>query len=251
MTIDFDRIPRARLPALAARHAQGRAAHPHRGLARTRVDLQAGAAQRRAAALCRCRSAAQGLCLHRSAELPRHLLRRGGCAAEGAGLLRHGLGLLRARRRRPRGACRAVLRPADAHRSRRADRSRHRRPGTRLPARACRVRHQREADPVFPAPPQRRGRLRHAGAGAALAPPFHRRRPGQRRARQPAGEVRARVREVPRARPACRRPCRRGGAAGLHRKCARCARRSNASITACVASKVRRWSSAWRSCACR
>ena len=52
-----------------------------------------------------------------------------------AGLLRHGLGLLRARRGRQRGARRAVLRPADAHRARRAHRGRDRRPGPRLPTR--------------------------------------------------------------------------------------------------------------------
>ena len=54
--------------------------------------------------------------------------------------------------------------------------------------------------------------VRHAGAGAALSPPLHRRRPGQRRARQPAGEVRARVRASA-ASWACmswRMPARRG-----------------------------------------
>ena len=44
-------IPRERLPDAAARDAQGRAAHPHRGLARARADLRAGAAQRRRARL--------------------------------------------------------------------------------------------------------------------------------------------------------------------------------------------------------
>ena len=208
MAIDFDRIPRERLPALLRTHAQGRAAHPHRRLARARVDLQAGAAQRRGVALCQRRGTARGLCLHRPAELSRPVLRRCGGAAQGAGFLRHGLGLLRARRGRQRGACRNLLRPADAHRARCAHRSSDRRPGTRLPPRTRRVRLQRQADPVFPAPPQRGGGLRHARAGLALSPPLHRRGAGQRRARQPAGKVRARVREVPRARPARRRACR-------------------------------------------
>ena len=54
--------------------------------------------------------------VHRSAELPRHLLRRRERAAEGAGLLRHGLGLPRARRGRQRGTRGDLLRPADPHR---------------------------------------------------------------------------------------------------------------------------------------
>ena len=69
------------------------------------------------------RGAARGLRLHRSAELPRHLLRRRQRAAEGAGLLRHGDGLLASapppttwctprssstRRRTPRAACRST-----------------------------------------------------------------------------------------------------------------------------------------------
>jgi hypothetical protein len=45
-------------------------------------------------------------------------------AADRAGLLRHGLGLLRACRGRQRGARGNLLRPADAHRPRRADRGR-------------------------------------------------------------------------------------------------------------------------------
>ena len=53
--------------------------------------------------------------------------------------------------------------------ARRADRDRDRRPGPCLPPRARRARHQRHADPVLPAPPERRGRVRHAGAGAALS----------------------------------------------------------------------------------
>jgi adenosine deaminase len=69
------------------------------------------------------RRAACGLRLHRPAELPGHLLRRRVGAADRAGLLRHGLGLLRARRGRQRGARGSLLRPADAHRPRRADRA--------------------------------------------------------------------------------------------------------------------------------
>ena len=75
---------------------------------------------------------------------------------------------------------------------------------------------------------------------AAVARALHRRRPGQQRARPPAGEVRARVRARPRARPARGGACRRGGAAGLHRERARRARRSSASTTACAPSNPRR-----------
>ena len=68
------------------------------------------------------------------------------------------------------------------------------------------------ADPVLPAPPERGRRVRDAGGGAAVPRQVHRRRPRQRRARPSAGEVRARVRALPRARPApaSRTPARRG-----------------------------------------
>ena len=122
---------------------------------------------------------------------------------------------------------------------------------TCLPPRACRVRHQRQADPVLPAPPERGRGLRHAGAGAALPPPLHRRRAGQRRARQPAREVRARVRPVPRARPARRGACRRGGPAGLHRERARRAAGRAHRPRRALRRRARRWCSGWRRCACR
>jgi hypothetical protein len=66
-----------------------------------------------------------------------------------------------------------------------------------LPTRPCRAGHQRSTDPVFPAPSERGGRLRHIGAGPAVAEIFHRRGPGQLRSGVPAGEVRPRVRTLP------------------------------------------------------
>jgi hypothetical protein len=60
--------------------------------------------------------------------------------------------LLREGRGRQRGARRAVLRPADAHRARRADRDGDRRPEPCDAPRARRTRHHVVADPVLPAP---------------------------------------------------------------------------------------------------
>ena len=169
------------------------------------------------------RGAARGLRLHRPAELPRHLLRRRQRAAERAGLLRHGDGLLRARRGRQR-ACT----PRSSSTRRRTPRAACR-CGTVIGglARACAARAGASSASssalilCF---------LRHLSedeafatldAGAAVSRALHRRRPRQQRARPSAGEVRARVRALPRARPAPRRARRRGGAAGLHRERAR------------------------------
>ena len=74
------------------------------------------------------------------------------------------------------------------------------------------LRHRRLAHPVLPAASVGGGGIRDAGGGAALSRPVHRRRPRQRRARQSAGEVRARVRALRRAGPASGRARGRGGA---------------------------------------
>ena len=93
--------------------------------------------------------------------------------------------------------------------------------------------------------------LRHLSEADALATldaalPFRerlrRRRPRLRRARQPAEQVRARVRQGARARPARGRARRRGGPGRVHPRGARSAARSSASITACAATRIPRWS---------
>ena len=124
-------------------------------------------------------------------------------------------------RRRSRRSCRDLLRSADAHRSRGAVRDRDRRPRARLCRGQGRARHRRVARHVLPAAPHRRRGVRDAGAGAAVPGPDHRRRPRQRRAGQPAREVRAGVRPLRCAGMASRGACGRGGPARLHQRRAR------------------------------
>ena len=63
--IDFDRISRARLPALLRTMPKAEL-HIHiEGLSRARADLQARPAQSRGAAVSERRGAARGLCLYR------------------------------------------------------------------------------------------------------------------------------------------------------------------------------------------
>ena len=143
-----------------------------------------------------------------------------------------------ARRGRQRGACRDLLRPADPHRARRADRDGDRRPGARAAPCARRAGRQRGADPVLPAPPERgrrrsrrwsrRCRTAHQFIGVGLDS-SERGHPPEKFAR-----VFARCRELGLHRG---RACRRGGAAGLHRDRARRAAGASASTTACAASK--------------
>ena len=174
-------------------------------------------AQRCGAALPRRGRAARRLRLHRPAELPGHLLRR--------------------RQRADRGDATSSTWPGPTSSAPRpttwctprSSSTRRRTPTRGVPIehvilglhhaaqRAhAELRISEPPDPVLPAPPERGRRLRHAGGGAALPPALHRRRPGQQRARPPAGEVRARVRALPRARADAGGTCRRRGTAGLH-----------------------------------
>ena len=158
----------------------------------------------------------RGLRLHQPAELPGHLLRRRQRAGHGAGLLRHGLGLSAARRGRQRGARRDLLRSADAHGARHRHGDGDRGPAPRLPnGRSaswassaqlilCFLRHLSEEEAFETLEQALPCREHFIGVGLDSSE----RGP-------PAGEVRARVRALPRAGPAPRRPRGRGGAAGL------------------------------------
>nr|GEU28494.1 hypothetical protein [Tanacetum cinerariifolium] len=201
----------------AGRHAQGRTAHPYRGLARARADLRAGRAQRRHAALSVGRRAARGIRVHRPAIVPRHLLRGRQRAAARAGFLRHDRRLPAARRSRQRAPCRVVFRSANPYRARRADQGRDRRHPPRLPGQPG----QRHADPELPAPPVGRRRVCHAGSGAAVSRQVHRHRPRFVRARQPAGKICPRVCALQGAGLPPGGPCRRGRPARLYRNGAR------------------------------
>ena len=170
----------------------------------------------------RSRTVRARLQLPRPAVVPRPLLRGLRRAPRPQGLLRARDGVLHARARRQRRPRRAVLRPADAHRARHPDGGHHRRPARRAgTTRTSATASRRELILCF---------LRHLSeedAFATLEPalPFrervHRRRPRLRRARQPAEQVRARVREGARARPARRRARRRGRPGRVHPRGAR------------------------------
>src|SRR5690606_33059293 len=110
------RFPPPKAAYIAASHAEGRTARAHRGHAGARTDFCAGAPQWRHASVRRCPGPAGSVRLYRPAELPGHLLRGRQRPAPGAGFLRHGHGVLPARRRRPHRARRTVLRPPDPHR---------------------------------------------------------------------------------------------------------------------------------------
>ena len=160
-------LPRDRLHPAAARHAQGRAAHPHRRLARTRADLRAGAAQRRGAALASVEALRAAYAF---TDLQSFLdIYYAGASV----LLKEEDFFDMAWAYFERAAADNVV-----HAELFFDPQTHTARGVpmatvivglaaRLPARARRAGHQRAADPVLPAPPQRRGGLRHAGAGAA------------------------------------------------------------------------------------
>ena len=171
----------------------------------------------------------------------------------GATVLTHRAGLLRARdaptsrARTPTASstpsCSSIRRPTPSAASASARCSR-----------ACAPRSQRwrsrssaspPADHVLPAPPVRGGGVRHARGGSAVPRTDRRRRARLRRARQPAGEVRARVRPRSRGRAARRRPRRRGGARRVHARARSTCSGSSASITACAATTIRRWSPGW------
>ena len=107
--------------------AEGRAAPAHRRDVRARADLRARRAQPRRAAVRVGRRAAPRVRVHRPAVVPRPVLRRDGRAAHGSRLRRARARVLRARAQPGRGARGAVLRPAGAHRARRAVRDGHRR----------------------------------------------------------------------------------------------------------------------------
>ena len=198
------------------------------------------------------RGAARGVRVHRPAELPRHLLRGRERPLEGGRLLRHGDGVLRARRRRQRRARRALLRSADAHRSRRSVRGRDQRTvaGVRAGRRRCYgidaslimcfLRHLSEEAAFATLEEALPHRDRFIGVGLDSG---ERGNPPEKFAR-----VFARAGEL-----GLHRVAHAGeeGPAGVHRSGARRAAASSASTTACAASRTRRSSRASRASACR
>ena len=226
-------------PRAAARDAQGRAAHPHRGLARARADLRAGAeatasrSPTRASRRCARRTPSPTCRASSTSTTPARA-----CCCTSSDFDGDGDGVLPPRRRRQRRPRRALLRSADAHRARRADR----RPSSAAcaapaSARRARARRHERADPVLPAPPERGRGARDARRRAAVSRALHRRRPRQQRARPSAGEVRARVRRRP-ASSACtasRTPARKGRRPTSRARSTCCT--SSASTTACAASR--------------
>ena len=155
---------------MAQRLAQGRTApapgrYPGAGAA-----VRPRRAQPHRPALERRRDPAQGLRLQQPAGIPRPLLRRRRRAAHRAGLLRPDLGLpaeVQGAERRPR---RAVLRPADPHRSRHSLRGGARRHPRRAAGRREAAGHPPWADPPSASTARKSGIRRASSSGSSTAP---------------------------------------------------------------------------------
>ena len=155
--------PAQRLPAAAARDAQGRAAHPHRRLARARADLRAGAAQRRR------RSPTPSVEALRAAYAFTDLQSFLDIYYAGASVLLkeqdfYDMALAYLERAAADNVVHAeIFFDPQTHTARGVDdRHRDRRPAPRLRARPSASSASARADPVLPAPPERRRCVRDA-----------------------------------------------------------------------------------------
>ena len=184
----------ARAPARpAAGDAEGRAAHPHRGLARARADLRAGGPQRRDAAypsVDALRAAYAFTDLQSFLDIYYAGRQRAAARAATSTTWRTRIS---SGPRADHVVHAEIFFDPQTHTARGVD-DRHGDPRPRVGVRARRARARRleQPDPVLPAPPRRGRRAGDARGGAAVSRALHRRRPRQQRARPPAGKVRAR-----------------------------------------------------------